>query len=470
MNLPPVPSLCEDLAGTIALHLVAEREYDGWMSGQSAEIRVWLQRSAFRPDCGRWVLLPGIDGPAAVLVGTGRTPLDSRGLLWLAAGLADRLPPGGYALARESGEDRDRLFATGWAMGSYRFTRYRSAAPAADKEPAMARLQLPRTVRLGDVAAAWSACTLARDLINTPANDLGPQELEAAARALAARHGGDTMIVREARLVAEYPLVAAVGQGSSRSPRMIELRFARPGAPRLALVGKGVCFDTGGLDIKASAGMALMKKDMGGAACVMALTEQLRLLDVPVDLRVLIPAVENAVDGNAFRPGDVWRSRKGLSVEITNTDAEGRLVLADALQAAGEDEPDLLIDFATLTGAARVALGPELPPVYGGDAAMVADLVQTAMAEADPLWPMPLWEGYEDELSSRIADLNNAPSGGMAGSVTAALFLRRFVAKPDKWLHLDVYGWNGKDRAGRPAGAEAQGVRAVCAWLRRRYS
>ena len=206
MNLPPVPSLCEDLAGTIALHLVAEREYDGWMSGQSAEIRVWLQRSAFRPDCGRWVLLPGIDGPAAVLVGTGRTPLDSRGLLWLAAGLADRLPPGGYALARESGEERDRLFATGWAMGSYRFTRYRSAAPAADKEPAMARLQLPRTVRLGDVAAAWSACTLARDLINTPANDLGPQELEAAARALAARHGGDTVIVREARLVPNIPL------------------------------------------------------------------------------------------------------------------------------------------------------------------------------------------------------------------------------------------------------------------------
>ena len=467
MNLPPVPSLCEDLAGAIALHLVAEREYDGWMSAQTPEIRLWLQRSAFRPESGRWVLLPAADGgPGAVLVGTGKGTLDPQAVLWLAAGLADRLPPGGYVLAQESGGDRDRLFATGWALGSYRFSRYRSGASI----PAATRLKLPRTVRLADVAAAWSACTLARDLINTPANDLGPAELESAARALAARHGGDSIVIREARLVADYPLVAAVGQGSSRLPRMIELRFARPGAPRVALVGKGVCFDTGGLDMKASAGMALMKKDMGGAACVMALTEQLRLLDVPVDLRVLIPAVENAVDGNAFRPGDVWRSRKGLSVEITNTDAEGRLVLADALHAAGEEEPELLIDFATLTGAARVALGPELPPVYGGDAAMVADLVQTGMAEADPLWPMPLWDGYEDELSSRIADLNNAPSGGMAGSVTAALFLRRFVAQPQKWLHLDVYGWNGKDRPGRPAGAEAHGVRAMCAWLRRRYS
>jgi leucyl aminopeptidase len=230
-----------------------------------------------------------------------------------------------------------------------------------------------------------------------------------------------------------------------------------------------VCFDTGGLDIKQAAGMLLMKKDMGGAACALALAQQLRLLDVPVDLRVLLPAVENSVSGNSFRPGDVWRSRKGLTVEIGNTDAEGRLVLADALQAASEEKPDLLIDLATLTGAARVALGAELPPVYGGDAALVADLTQVAAAEADPLWPMPLWNGYEDELTSRIADLNNAPPSGMAGSVTAALFLRRFVADPSRWLHLDIYGWNPKDRPGRPAGAEAQGVRALSAWLVQRY-
>jgi len=466
VNLPSVPGLCEDPGEAIALHLVAERDYAGWIAGQSPQTQRWLQCSAFRPESGRWVLLPGSDGrPAAVLAGTGKGATDPQALLWLAAALADRLPPGRHVLAQEFGDARDRLFATGWAMGGYRFSRYRNTKDV----PRLAQLKLPSTVRLTDVAPASAACTLARDLINTPPNDMGPAELEDAARELASRHGGVVEVVSGTRLAAEFPLVAAVGQGSPRAPRLIELRFARPHAARIALVGKGVCFDTGGLDIKPAAGMLLMKKDMGGAACVLALTEQLRLLDLPVDLRVLIPAVENSVDGNAFRPGDVWRSRKGLSVEITNTDAEGRLVLADALHAASEEQPDLLIDFATLTGAARVALGPELPPVYGGDAAMVAELVQAAMAEADPLWPMPLWDGYEDELSSRMADLNNSPAGGMAGSVTAALFLRRFVSQPQNWLHLDVYGWNGKDRPGRPAGGEAHGVRAVCAWLRRRY-
>jgi leucyl aminopeptidase len=466
VNPPPLTTLFEAPAETIPLHLVAERDYAGWLSAQSSAHRLWLQRSAFRPEQGRWTLLPGADGePSAVLVGTGRS-FEAQPLFWLAAALADRLPPGAYALAAEFGDARDRMFATGWALGGYRFARYKPSTEAT----ALPRLQLPQGVKGAEVSAAAAATAAARDLINTPANDMGPAELEAAALALAQRAGGTAQVIAGARLVAEFPLVAAVGQGSTRAPRLIELRFPRSNAPRVALVGKGVCFDTGGLDIKAAAGMLLMKKDMGGAACVLGLTEQLRLLDVPVDLRVLIPAVENAVDGNAFRPGDVWRSRKGLSVEITNTDAEGRLVLADALHAAAEEKPDLLIDFATLTGAARVALGPELPPVYGGDAGLVAELVQTSAAEADPLWPMPLWEGYEDELASRIADLNNSPSSGMAGSITAALFLRRFVQDPQRWLHLDVYGWNGKERAGRPAGAEAHGVRAVCAWLRRRYT
>jgi leucyl aminopeptidase len=311
--------------------------------------------------------------------------------------------------------------------------------------------------------------SLARDLINTPANDMGPAELEAAARSVAAECAGEVQVITGSALIAGYPLVAAVGQGSPREPRLVEIRFRRPGAPRVTLVGKGVCFDTGGLDIKAAAGMQLMKKDMGGAACALGVARALRMLDVAVDLRVLIPAVENSVDGASFRPGDVWRSRKGLTVEIGNTDAEGRLVLADALQAAGEETPDLLIDFATLTGAARIALGPELPPVYGGDPELVAALVQHAASVADPLWPMPLWNGYEDELASRIADLNNAPASGLGGSITAALFLRRFVADPSRWLHLDVYGWNPRDRPGRPAGAEAQGVRAVTAWLRQKY-
>jgi leucyl aminopeptidase len=298
---------------------------------------------------------------------------------------------------------------------------------------------------------------------------MGPAELEAAARVLAQEAGGELQVTTGAALTAGFPLVSAVGQGSPREPRLLELRFRRAGAPKVTLVGKGVCFDTGGLDIKPAAGMALMKKDMGGAACALGVARALRMLDVAVDLRVLIPAVENSVDGASFRPGDVWRSRKGLTVEIGNTDAEGRLVLADALQAASEETPDLLIDFATLTGAARIALGPELPPVYGGDPQLVGSLVQAGAAVADPLWPMPLWNGYEDELSSRIADLNNAPPSGLGGSITAALFLRRFVADPMRWLHLDVYGWNPKDRPGRPAGAEAQGVRAVTAWLRQKY-
>jgi leucyl aminopeptidase len=319
------------------------------------------------------------------------------------------------------------------------------------------------------LAAAIASQQLARDLINTPANDMGPEELAGVAGELAARHGGSMEITSGAALEQQFPLIAMVGKGSPRSPRLIDLRFALPGAPRVTLVGKGVCFDTGGLDIKAAAGMLLMKKDMGGAACALATASMLRMLGVRVDLRVLIPAVENSVDGSAYRPGDVCRSRKGLTVEIGNTDAEGRLVLADALTLAGEDAPDLVIDLATLTGAARIALGAELPPVYGGDNSLVAEIAAQGRDCADPLWPMPLWDGYDDELSSRIADVNNAPASGMAGSVTAALFLRRFVADPQRWLHLDIYGWNPKERPGRPVGAEAQGVRAVANLLRQRY-
>jgi leucyl aminopeptidase len=264
-------------------------------------------------------------------------------------------------------------------------------------------------------------------------------------------------------------LIAAVGQGSPRAPRLLDLRFKRPGRPRVTLVGKGVCFDSGGLDMKPAAGMALMKKDMGGAAVALATAQLLLEQDAPLELRVLIPAVENSVDGHAQRPGDIWRSHKGLTVEITNTDAEGRLVLADALAFAAEDQPDLIIDFATLTGAARVALGPELPPIYSGDPNLLEQLREAGQELADPLWPMPLWDPYDEDLASRIADLNHAPSGGMAGSITAALFLRRFVTAPERWIHLDIYGWNLRERPGRPQGAECQGMRAVAGLLARRY-
>jgi leucyl aminopeptidase len=398
-----------------------------------------------------------------VVIGTGKQPLDNRAWFWLGAAMADRLPAGLYRLDPEV---PGQAFALGWEQGAYRFARYQAAAAS----PQGARLELPQGVDAGYVKAATNGSRLARDLINTPANDMGPDELEQVAASLTSRCGGVLQVVRGTALEAGFPLIAAVGQGSPRAPRLLDLQFARAGAARVTLVGKGVCFDTGGLDMKPSAGMALMKKDMGGAAAALATAQMLCDLQVPIDLRVLIPAVENSVDGNAFRPGDIWRSRKGLTVEITNTDAEGRLVLADALALASETAPELLVDFATLTGAARVALGPELPPAFSGNPELARELQAHGEAVQDQVWPMPLWDPYEDELSSRIADLNNAPSGGMAGSITAALFLRRFVADPARWIHLDIYGWNPKDRAGRPQGAEAQGIRAVVELLRHRFA
>ena len=461
-------SVVETVDQPDTLLLVSERDLPQWLSTQPAALQNWLPRSGFKPEAGKWLVLPGEARPRTVLVGAGNGALDGTQLLWMAAGLGDRLPPGDYALAAEFADARDELFATGWALGSYRFSRYRRSDAKAGGA-SLPRLRRPRGAPADMLAALHAGTWLARDLINTPANDMGPAELEAAARTLAAECGGEVQVTTGSALAAEFPLVAAVGQGSPREPRFIELRFPKSGAPQVTLVGKGVCFDTGGLDIKPAAGMLLMKKDMGGAACALGTARALRMLDLPLDLRVLIPAVENSVDGASFRPGDVWRSRKGLTVEIGNTDAEGRLVLADALHAASEQSPDLIIDFATLTGAARIALGPELPPVYGGDPLLVAGLVKKGADVADPLWPMPLWDGYEDELSSRIADLNNAPASGLGGSITAALFLRRFVADPSRWVHLDVYGWNPRDRPGRPAGAEAHGVRAVTAWLRQKY-
>jgi leucyl aminopeptidase len=446
------------------LHCVSAAQYPAWRDGQSAAVRSWLDTNGFSAERGRWLLLPAGDVPGAVVVGCGKEPPDSRACFWLGAALADRLPAGDYRL--DSATLDTRAFALGWEQGTYRFTRYLSTAAS----PQRARLEVPAGVDAHYIACAASAARLARDLVNTPANDMGPDELEQAAAALASRCAGVLQVVRGSALAEQFPLIAAVGQGSPRAPRLLDLRCARQGAPRVTLVGKGVCFDTGGLDMKPSAGMALMKKDMGGAAAALATAQLLCDLRVPVDLRVLIPAVENSVDGNSFRPGDVWRSRKGLTVEITNTDAEGRLVLADALALASESSPDLLVDFATLTGAARVALGPELPPVYSGSHELVRALQAHGDAVQDPVWPMPLWDPYDDDLASRIADLNNAPSGGMAGSITAALFLRRFVADPARWIHLDIYGWNAKDRAGRPPGAEAQGIRAVAELLRQRFA
>jgi leucyl aminopeptidase len=465
MNNDVLATLPMQTNAALPLHLVSEADFPAWLAAQSSNTCQWITRHAYAPERGRWLVVPAADKPALVVVGLGAALLDAQGRHWLAAALADRLPPGDYHLATAAPSEIALGLALGWAQGGYRFNRYRSHAPAA-----LAHLQRPEGLDHAYLAAAVQACALARDLVNTPANDLGPVELAAAGVALANEFAGSALCITGAELAIGYPLVAAVGRGSPRAPVLVDLRFARPGAQRVVLVGKGVCFDTGGLDIKSSAGMLLMKKDMGGAAMALATARLLLQLQVPVDLRVLIPAVENSVDGAAFRPGDVWRSRQGLSVEIGNTDAEGRLVLADALCCAAESQPDLLIDFATLTGAARIALGAELPAAYSGDAELVQALARCGERVADPVWPMPLWDSYDDELSSRIADLNNAPGSGFAGSITAALFLRRFVPDPKRWLHLDLYAWNNRDRPGRPVGAEAQCIRAVFELIRQRVA
>jgi len=329
---------------------------------------------------------------------------------------------------------------------------------------------VPEGIDRAEIERTAEAVTLTRDLVNTPANDLGPAEIEATARALAARFGADiTVTTGDDLLAANFPLIHAVGRASARAPRLIDLSWGDPDAPKVTLVGKGVAFDTGGLDIKPPSGMLLMKKDMGGAAHVIGLAQMIMARGLKLRLRVIIPAVENAIDGTAFRPGDIFPSRKGLSVEIGNTDAEGRLILADALTLADEEAPELLIDLATLTGAARVALGPQLPPAYTDDETLAADLARCAALEADPLWRLPLWKPYASMLDSPIADLNNAPGGGFAGSITAALFLERFVERAASWLHIDIYAWNPSSRPGRPEGGEAQTIRALDALLTERY-
>ncbi|MEI8298902.1 MAG: leucyl aminopeptidase family protein [Pseudomonadota bacterium] len=449
--------------------LATEADAEGWIGrvplADRAAVACWAQTHAFRAEAGRVLLLPAAGGgPVGVVVGLGGLTTSADLQVAHLQGVPDRLPAGTYHLADGLPPAAATRAALGWAIGRYRYTRYRSVLA-----PALPALELPAGADGEQVRRIAEADALARDLINTPAADLGPAELAAAVARVAARYGAQYReVVGEALLAAGFPAIHAVGRAAAGAPRLVELRAGQDG-PRLTLVGKGVCFDTGGLDLKPAAGMALMKKDMGGAACALAVAQLVLAARLPVRLRLLIAAVENSVGGNAFRPGDVLQTRKGLSVEVTNTDAEGRLVLADALALADEERPDVLIDLATLTGAARVALGPELPALYSPDAALAASLAAAGAAVGDPLWPMPLWAGYEDELGSKIADLCNASSSGFAGSINAALFLRRFVAPSTPWLHLDLYGWNGKERPGRPVGGEAQTVRALYGWLSARY-
>lgn len=455
--------LSTDPGESLPLWVVTEGQLAGWLDRQSVEAAGWVRAHGFQAERHRVLTLPARGALGGAVLGLGPLPGLEALTLWHAAGLTERLPAMAWCLATPLPPRAATQFVLGWLMGGYRMGRYRLGV----SEKPGAALIPPEGADLPYAVAAARAAALARDLINTPANDMGPEELADAALDLAREHSGRCQVLTGGEL-AGFPLLRAVGAASARAPRLIDLRWGERNAPRVTLVGKGVCFDTGGLDLKSPAAMVLMKKDMGGAACALGLADLLMRLEAPVQLRVLIPAVENSVGGAAYRPGDVLRSRKGLTVEIGNTDAEGRLVLADALAAAEEERPELIIDLATLTGAARTALGPELPAVYSNRPELAEQLRRLGEQEADPVWPLPLWQGYEEELASKNADVGNVAATPFAGSIIAALFLGRFV-DTTAWMHVDLYAWNAKERPGRPVGAEAQCIRSLYRLIRARY-
>ncbi len=450
---------------TRALYAIAEVELAGFLSSQPLALARLVELQGFKAKAGQLLVAPGAADAPIALFGLGEgARADGMGFRALPA----RLPAGDYHLVASPSNAPLERIALAWALGGYRFERYRKKSGDAP-----ARLLAPEGVDAAEINGLARAVALARDLINVPANDMGPVELELAAREVAEAFGATAaVVVGDALLDAGYPAVHAVGRAAApaRAPRMIEISWGQTGHPLVALVGKGVVFDTGGLDLKPSAGMRLMKKDMGGAAHALALARMVMAAGLPVRLVVLLPVVENAVAGEAMRPGDVLASRKGLTIEVGNTDAEGRLILADALARAAELAPELTIDFATLTGAARAALGPEVVPFYTDDDALAGDLARAGERLGDPLWRMPLWAGYEPSLDSDIADIKNDPDAwAQAGSVTAALFLKRF-APQTAWVHFDIFGWNPRNRPGFPVGGEAQAIRAVYAVLKTRYA
>jgi leucyl aminopeptidase len=459
-----MPSPFETTPGATAIPILfaTKTTWAGIANELAEPARQFAAANEFTAKPGKCLTLPGPDGKIAqVVFGLEDESSKSRDLFRPGA-LPGLLPPGVYRFANAPHDLR--LATLAFALGTYRFGRYRK------NDAPEIRLVPPEGIDTADIVRMAEAAALARDLINTPSNDMGPEELAQAAQALATRYGASfNCIVGDELLKQNFPLIHAVGQASTRAPRLIDLNWGDPANPKVTLVGKGVCFDTGGLDLKPSSGMLIMKKDMGGAANVLALAQMVMDAGLKVRLRVLIPAVENAVAGNAFRPLDIFKSRKGPTVEIGNTDAEGRLVLADALALADEEKPDLLVDLGTLTGAARVALGPDLPPFYTNDDDLAEAVAAKARSENDPLWRMPLWPPYDSWLDSKTADINNAPSGGFAGSITCALFLQRFVTDAKSWLHVDIYGWTPSAKPGRPEGGECQAARAIYRLLSQRY-
>jgi len=449
-------SLIESSAAATAIVTLTASQLPAWLETQREATRHWVAAQQFSAAPCSQLCIPDADGKTAlVLCGVGE-PQQAESI----AQLPMMLPAGDYQLAADSPTAIDPMTAAlGWGLGAYQFDRYRKA-PREVARLCVTGDGMPRVRHL------LAACGRVRDLVNTPTEDMGPEQLESVVRDIAKANGARfNSIVGDELLARNFPTIHAVGRASHRAPRLIELNWGDDSHPRLTLVGKGVCFDTGGLNIKGGSGMRKMKKDMGGSAHAIALAELIMAEGLPIRLRLLVPAVENSIAGNAFRPGDVITTRAGISVEIDNTDAEGRLVLCDALAYAGEQPTDLILDFATLTGAARVALGPELPALYSNRDSLLQGFADAAKATADPLWPMPLWTPYLRYLDSGIADLANSSATHMGGSITAALYLQRFVPTDRDWCHFDVYAWNDSDRPGHPAGGEAQALRASFAWI-----
>lgn len=441
----------------IQLRVLTADTWPKYCAGLPEAMRKWASSQNFTGGAGSCLQVPdGEGGVSEVIIGSNGG--DGFKLAWLCR----QLPPGTYAFT--AADEQVLKFAElAWCLEAYGFDRYRTQARKIPRLLCGAKVDYESMISLANTTF------LVRDLINTPSNDFGPDELEASARRVASLYKAKLSVTTGATLRRGFPMIHHVGKASPRRPRLIDFSWGPGGAAKVTLVGKGVCFDTGGLDIKAASGMALMKKDMGGAANVLGLAQLIMGAKLPVRLRVLIPAVENAINGEAFRPGDILKSRKGLTVEIGNTDAEGRLILADALALADEEAPSLLIDMATLTGSARVALGPDLPPFYTTDEGLAADLTRHATEQRDPLWRMPLWEPYNSLFESSVADMNNSGDSSFAGSITAALFLRRFVEKAKSYLHLDIYGWTPSAKPSFPKGGEAQGMRALFALIAERY-
>ena len=454
-------------AKTIPIVALTSKAYKDWHKRQPKATQAWLEATEFKPDAGNVTLLPGKDGAVAkAVLGLGTPSSDpTKAAMWAYAALPAKLPKGRYEFENELDASEANDAALGWALATYNFDRYLS------KPKSFPTLVWPKHADRKAVERIRNATFLARDLVNTPAADLGPAEFVEQAASVAEQFGAELEVtVGQDLISANYPAIYAVGQGSPREPRLIDMRWGDEDAPKLTLVGKGVVFDTGGLDLKNSAGMKLMKKDMGGAATVLGLAQMIMDAELPVRLRVLIPTVENSLSGTAYRPLDVLKTRKGITIEVGNTDAEGRLILCDALAEADSEKPDLLIDFATLTGAARVALGTELPALFCNDDQLAIAILEAGTATVDPLWRLPLFHSYRRHLDSKVADINNIANIAQGGAITAALFLNEFVSSKTPWAHIDTMAFNLAARPGRPAGGEVFGLRAMFAMLQRRYS